>query len=80
MGAAHRGGGGGQVKAVYDFIAEKRGPDAAPLNCCDAADEDEYVELAVSLATDSDRRKEVVKGIRGVLDKHMFNTVFEGNE
>ncbi|GMI32774.1 hypothetical protein TeGR_g3035 [Tetraparma gracilis] len=80
LGAAHRGGGGGQVKAVYDFIAEKRGPDAAPLNCCDAADEDEYVELAVSLATDSDRRKEVVKGIRGVLDKHMFNTVFEGNE
>ena len=60
------------VPLRYDFIDSKRALSDPPLNCCDAADEAEYVDLALSLATNSHRRKAVVAGIKKVLDEHMF--------
>jgi glycosyltransferase involved in cell wall biosynthesis len=73
LGSAHRKGGGGQVSAVYDLINSKlKEKGAEPLNCCDAGDEDEYVELAVRLASDWAFRQMASTSISNVAAEHIF--------
>ena len=74
LGAAHTKGGGGQVAAIYELIeGVLRKEGAEELQCCDAKDEEEYVDMAVRLATDKEYREKV----RGEMMRVTWNEVFD---